>query len=504
MYMRPLICATLLAISAGSAHAQSPDPVSAVAEGLRPAYHVADTPTIRWPIEQRMDHYGVSGVSMAVLRDGKIIRALSFGVLQAGGGERVDSETAFSVGSLSKVGAAVIILRLVDAGLLDLDRDVNGYLKSWKIPANRYSQDRPVTLRGLLSHTGGANIRGFPDFQPGARLPSLRDTLEGRAPSLVGPVRIISSPGARANYSGGGVTIEQQIVEDVLGVDFETAARRYLFDPLGMTRSTYAQPLDPAFGNIAKAHDAAGKPAALPRGYEAMPETAASGLWTTPSDYARMVAALISSYRGEPNGFLSQPLARMMMTEVGPGPVGLGPFLGGRGTTRRFFHTGANDSYKAWMEGNLASGDGVIIFTNGAQGSKLYHEIRRAVAEAESWPTGQVVELPEIKLAPERLTALEGYYAIKPSLGVVDERMNIFPWPDKWQVSVREGKLLLSSLDGDEAVELIPADPSNFLYANDGDRWVEFVTGVSGAVEGAVFRNGLSAIEATRLAVGNP
>src|SRR3546814_15496613 len=92
-------------------------------------------------------------------------------------------------------------------------------------------------------------------------------------------------PGTVASYSGGGTTIEQLVIEEATHGAFEAAARRHLFAPLGMTRSSFVNPLPPTWGNIAKAHDRDGAPVALPRGYEAMPEMAASGLWTTPSDY---------------------------------------------------------------------------------------------------------------------------------------------------------------------------------------------------------------------------
>lgn len=478
-----------------------PVPASAdpVLEGLRPAVHVEGMPEERWALAERMKAYGVSAVGIAVIRDGEIVSAEGYGLLQAGRPEKANADTMFSVGSLSKVGAAAIILRMVDAGLLDLDRDVNSYLKRWHIPPGAWSADNPVTLRRLLSHTAGANVRGYPDFQPGARLPTLLDSLDGKPPAVTEPVRILSAPGARSNYSGGGVTIEQLVVEDVLGIDFETAARRYLFEPLGMRNSTYAQPLPARFRNAAKAHDASGNPVALPRGYEAMPETAASGLWTTAGDYARLAAALIRSYRGEPRAFLSQPLAAQMMTEISPGPVGLGPFLSGSGYTRRFYHTGANDSYKAWMEGNLATGDGLVVLTNGANGSRLYPEIRRAVAATSDWQTDRVVEVPAAALAQGWLATLAGRYRFGAPRGIVEARMGVFPMTDEIVVRLLDGRLTIAGSKGENPDVLIPADRTNFLQSSDNMRSVEFVTGEAGKVEGLILRNGTSAWEAKRV-----
>lgn len=334
-------------------------------------------------VAERMEHYGVPGMSIAVIEDREIAWAKGYGVLQAGGTDPVDTETVFSVGSVSKVGAAAATLRLVDGGRLDLDRDVNEYLSSWQVPEHEF--EGAVTLRRILSHTAGLTVHGFADYQPGAELPTTVQILEASGPSQSPPVFVDIPPGSQFRYSGGGTTLEQLVIEETFGSDFAAAARELVFEPLGMSRSTYQNPIPAEFGNIAKAHDEKGRPRALPRGYEAMPEAAASGLWTSPSDYATMMIAFIESYRGAPNAFLNQELARDMMTEVEPSTYGLGPNLAGEGETRRFSHGGSNESYKAFMIGHLATGDGVVVFTNGARGAELYAEALRSAARAERW-----------------------------------------------------------------------------------------------------------------------
>ena len=345
-------CTAIIALPARSDEASR---IRTFEAALRPAVSVVGQPEERWTIAERMAHWKVPGLSITVIRDGKLAWAKGYGVLQAGGSEKVNAETVFSIGSVSKVGAAAVTLRLLDAGRLDLDRDVNGYLKRWKIPANGYTAVRPVTLRALLSHSAGLTVHGFSDFQPGDPLPSAIDTLEGRAPATNEPVRVIFTPGTRYQYSGGGTTVEQVVIEEITGLGFAAAAHRYVLEPLGMSRSTYENPLPEAQGNIAKAHDEQGRPVALPRGYEAMPEMAASGLWTTPTDYAKLIVALIESYRGK-GSFLRTDTARQMMTEAACSPVGLGPFLDGDGLERsllpfgreRFIprHDGGSSGYR--------------------------------------------------------------------------------------------------------------------------------------------------------------
>ena len=445
---------------------------------LRPAVSIAGDPEPHWTLQERMAHWKVPAVGIAVVRDGKLAWARGYGVLQAGGKERANTETMFSVGSVSKVGAAAMTLRMVDAGLLDLDRDVNRYLTRWQIPANAFTDLRPVTLRGILSHSAGLTVHGFPDFQPGEALPTVIDTLEGRPPARHEPVRVVFTPGAQFRYSGGGITVEQLVVEEASGMDFPGAARHYVFDPLGMRRSTYENPLPDRYGNIAKAHDAEGRPTALPRGYEAMPEMAASGLWTTPSDYAKLVIALIESYRGGPDRFLRTSTARQMMTEVGRSPAGLGPFLSGIGPTRRFSHGGANDSYRAWMEGHLATGNGVVIFTNGANGEQLYPELRRAVAVAEGWGAAlsDHVSISALEIPAGELDEAVGVYEISAPASTLEFRQRS-DMP-AYHVSRREGNLYLATNERAKGSRLLPQDASHFLVADYGTlSVVEFVRG---------------------------
>lgn len=457
---------------------------------LLPAVSVTVEPEQRWSLAERMAHWKVPGISIAVIRNGRIEWAKGYGVLQAGKPEKIDTQTVFSTGSISKVGAAAITLRLADAGKLDLDRNVNSYLTRWQVPENQYTAVRPVTLRGILSHSAGLSVHGFGDFQPGVQLPTVIDTLEGRSPSDNDPVRVIYTPGSKFQYSGGGTTVEQLLIEDVTGVPFTEAARRYVFGPLRMTRSTYENPLPVTYGNVAKAHGSDGEVRALPRGYEAMPEMAASGLWTTPSDYAQLVIALIESYQGKPGSFLSTALARQMMTEVGRSQVGLGPFLEGEGLDRRFSHGGANDSYHTWMEGHLATGNGMVVFTNGSRGQRLYEEVRRAVALAEGWAPALSYheQVRALQLSAAELAEKAGIYAVQAPTHIADFRS----WGQgaSYVIFQRDGSLYMSSTGASTGgTRLIAADASHFVGAV-GGVFVEFVRDYAGVISDLVVRTG--------------
>lgn len=492
--------ATLFITCAAQAADNTPARIRAFESSLGPPIGVVGEPAERWTLAERMAHWKVPGLSVAVIREGKVAWAKGYGVLSAGGTEKVNTDTVFSVGSVSKVGAAAVTLRLVDAGKLDLDRNVNAYLSRWRVPDNAFTALRPVTLRGILSHSAGLSVHGFGDFQPDAALPTVIDTLEGRAPADNGPVRVIQVPGSRFRYSGGGTQVEQLVIEEVTHLGFPQAARQYVFEPLRMTRSTYENPLPPSHGNIAKAHGEDGQPRALPRGYEAMPEMAASGLWTTPSDYAKLVIAFIQSYQGK-GTFLSNALAHEMLTEVGRSFVGLGPFLDGEGLERRFYHGGSNDSYKAWMEGHPGTGNGVVIFTNGANGSELDAEVRRAVARAEGWSTALSGrrDVPDIKLSASELSEKAGVYEIVSNDSVVSVRSGSEALA--YHVRYKDGVLSLSTDASSQGRPLVPMEASRFMLVSGRDLLtVEFVRDYDGQVSGLVLRNGtLYAIEARRL-----
>lgn len=389
-------------------------PVAAHAWAAGPGFDALLRPTVhdgsqRWLLATRMADHQVPGVAIAILRGGRIDRVSGYGTRIAGQAAAVGSETLFSVGSVSKVVTAALCLKLVSLGKLDLDRDVGTWLRRWRIPAGPAGDGSTITLRMLLSHTAGFNLHGFQDFAPGAPLPTLVQTLDGVAPAPNKPLARTEAAGSRSRYSGGGYMIVQAVIEDALGVSLDEAARRHLFAPLAMARSRFVAAPSADTADIAHAHDREGRAAATPRGWQSFPELAPSGLWTTAADLARFVLMIGGSYCGD-GGFLPRSLAVDMMTAVAPGPFGLGPRLAGEGAARIFHHAGANDSYKAYIEGNLASGDGLVVLTNGAGGDVLGDEIRNAVSDAFAWPGDWSVQTSPVALG-ELIHSFVGTYA---------------------------------------------------------------------------------------------
>ena len=488
---RLLAFLALSALTATPSMARQVHDPAAFTGHLRPRILEAGT-RADWSLEARMAHYGVPGVAIAVIENGAVTYAAGYGVREAGSGERVDADTLFSAGSVSKIATSALVLRLAAQGRVDLDTDILSGMTSWSLPRERDPFGTPVSLRAVLSHTSGFSVHGFADYPPGADLPTPVETLDGQAPALNDPVERLFPAGEAYAYSGGGFTVAQVYLSDRLSAPFATIARDNLFAPLGMTRSTFTNPLPPQSGNIAHAHNGNGEPVALPRGYEAMPEMAASGLWTSAHDLGALVAALIGSYRGE-RDFLPRSLGVAMMTRVAPGEHGLGPRVTGQGRDFIFHHGGSNESYQAWIEGHPETGEGLVILTNGARGRALIDEIRNAVADTMGWHVNPPVRPISVPVADEQLDAYAGIYTVDAAFPSDLRRQmsgRFFEVPLEFRVI--DGQLAGGRAGGDRFDPMIPVAPTRFvlpgLSLTVGVAEVEFHRNALGTVTGMTFR----------------
>jgi CubicO group peptidase (beta-lactamase class C family) len=329
-----------------------------------------------------MKRHAIAGLSLAVVQDGAIVKASGYGLTAGEGSAPVTSATLFQAGSVSKSVAAMGALRLVEAGKLSLDTDVNATLKAWHVPENEFTKDSKVTLRRILSHSAGLTVHGFGGYAVGDTVPTLVQVLDGGGNS--DPVRVDVIPGTKWRYSGGGYTIMQEMVVEVTGEPFPGFMRKDVLDPLGMTSSSYEQPMSKDFeGRAAIGHTAPGK--VVPGGWHVYPEMAAAGLWTTPSDLARFVIAVQNSYAGRSNPVISQKMTQEMLS-IQKADDGLGLFISGQGATRRFWHNGRDEGFDALMTGYVERGQGAVVMINANEDSSAVRRIVDAVAEAYAWP----------------------------------------------------------------------------------------------------------------------
>jgi CubicO group peptidase (beta-lactamase class C family) len=337
----------------------------------------------RFTLAERMAHYRVPGVSVAVIEGCRIIDSRGFG-LAAIGGAPVTATTRFQAASISKTLTAVAALRLVEGHRLDLDADVRRVLREWSLPENALMTGHPVTLRLLLNHTAGVNLEGLPGYAPGAPLPDLTHILAGAAPANTAPVRVETAPGSEWHYSGGGYLIAQAMMIDATGEAFPALMQRLVLRPARMGQSSFEQPAGAGLASHA-ASGAAADGSALPGRWHVYPELAAAGLWTTPTDLARFAIALGRSVRGEHASLLSATSAAALMTR-GPGDWGLGVDLGRAGAARQFGHTGANLGYQSAYILYPDTCQGAVVMTNADDPGQLVTEIMRAIGVSYGWP----------------------------------------------------------------------------------------------------------------------
>lgn len=324
-------------------------------------------------IEPLLQRHAVPGVSIAAIEDGAVAWSEAFGIAQVLTGNPATTDHRFQAASLSKTLNALVILRLVDSGQLDLDTPVNDYLSSWRLRGDYASS---VTIAHLLSHTGATTVHGFGGYDHGAVLPSTAGILNGygNSPEVINEGR----PGRRYVYSGGGVTVLQQLVEDVTGLAYDAAAQTLALDPLGMGHSSMRPATSADTAIYAHAHADDGRRFAA--AFHDYPEIAAAGLWTTPGDMAQALIAIAASYNGDPSSFLPRTLARRMLKPTVQ-DAALGTFAAGS----RFYHSGSNFGFRCAYLGNASSRSGYVVMTNGENGSELVDDIIPLIREERGW-----------------------------------------------------------------------------------------------------------------------
>ena len=348
---------------------------------------------------QRMQADKIPGVSIAVIDGGELAWAGGYGVLDVESNRPVTAEALFQACSISKPIAAMAALHLVGQGKLNLDEDVNRKLVSWQVPENEFTEDQKVTLRRLLTHTAGLTVSGFRGYAADEPVPTLLQILDGVPPANSMPIRVDTVPGTQWRYSGGGFIVLQQLLIDVTGKPFPEIMQDLVLQKLDMEHSTYQQPIpDHLKAEAACAHDETG--ANVKGDWFTYPELAAAGLWTTPSDLARVAIELQKSKAGVSDKVLSAEMTNEMLSDQMEGfpeemvsqrysrrirNQGLGFRLEGRGGSARFSHHGGNMGYRCFMLAYCEAGPGAVVMTNSDNGADFIQEIVRSIAQEYDW-----------------------------------------------------------------------------------------------------------------------
>jgi len=402
----------------------------------------------------RMKHYKVPGVSIAFFARGNILWTRAYGYADVSRMNAVTPKTLFQAASISKSISALAVLRLVQEGKLKLDEDVNVKLTDWRVPEGEFTKEQKVTLRRILSHSAGLTVDGFPGYLAGEPLPEITQILDGQKPANTKPVTVDTVPGTIWRYSGGGYTVMQLLLTEVTGKSFPDILDQEVLRPLGMSHSTFVQPLPKSLRRgAATAYESDGKPIA--GDFHTYPEMAAAGLWTTPSDLALAAIEVQKDYAGTSNKLLSKDMARQMLTHQKDN-WGLGVTLTAADHPLRFGHGGSNEGFRCDFEAYIDSGQGIVIMTNANSGDAIIGEIRRAVAQEYAWPDFQPEQKATIPVDPATLSAYPGVYQT-----TVGDVVLI-------KLTLKGGRLYLQADPfGAEPVLLFPESESQF-FAEEG------------------------------------
>lgn len=361
---------------------------------------------------ERMAHFNVPGVSIALIDKGEIAWAKSWGVKNVADGDSalINTDTLFQAASISKLVTSLGAMKLVESGKLSLGQPINSFLTSWQLPDNELTQQVPVTLTHLLSHTAGTTVHGFRGYAQSEAQPTAVQVLNGDEIAASAAVVVDTLPGTNMRYSGGGTTIAQIAMEDVTQQTFTQLMDELILKPTAMTSSTFEQPLpDSQKHNVACGHLGNGElVAGLWHNY---PIQAAASLWTTPTDLAKCSLAIIQSWRGEEGALLTETFCDSYLSEQLSG-WGLGPGLFIEdGKTIGFHHGGANEGYRCNSLAFL-DGRGAVVMTNSDEGDALVAEIMTSLAELYDWPANRVKIKDYLEMTNADQAQMAGVYSL--------------------------------------------------------------------------------------------
>lgn len=353
-----------------------------------------------WNIVDRMKSYHVPGVTIAVIHNYKIEWIKSYGWADTLHKRPITSNTLFQIASIGKTLNAVGQLTLVQQGKLNLNADINKYLKRWNFPYDTISHGKKINLQELLTHSAGLSVHGFDGYNWNTQLPTIEQTLNGEKPANNPPVKSIFEPGTKFEYSGGGITISEMMLEDVTRMDYSEYMFQHVFKPLEMYHtffSTYPPYNDFAIGSR---YDGL----KMENGYMRFTERACGGaLWSTAEDIAKLVIELQLSLKGKSNKVLSTSAVKQMLTPVSnENSTGLGCFIVTKAGKKYFQHSGLNPGYCSQYYGSF-DGNGVVVLANG-DNTNFRDEVVNSVATVYGWKNfydyapKKIIQLPQDSL----------------------------------------------------------------------------------------------------------
>lgn len=422
-----------------------------IEHGLKPNLQIQGDSIPNYSIEDRMRELGIPGLSIAVINNGEIEWAKGYGFADSSENRPVTTETMFLAGSISKPVAAIRVHQLAEEDIINLDSNVNKYLTSWKVPDNDFTKKEKVTAKRILNHTAGLTVWGFPGYDKGDPIPSVVDVLDGKGNT--DSVRVYKEPGESWMYSGGGYTIMQLMLTDLEKKTFPEIMQASVLDPLGMSTSTFENPLPQKYHAMAATGFRANG-AEVEGKWPIYPEMAAAGLWTTPSQLLLWAKEIQQIQQTQKDGLLKVSTVNAMLTP-GMNNHGLGPGV----SEHTFGHGGADEGFRAnlvaWKEFPVA----VVIMVNSDNGS-IIQELMLSIAKEYDLPGIEPMRRGIKEQSAEQLQRFTGKYNL-PGIGDL-------------QLVVKGNGLSGTSDFWKEPVFFLPESDTTFFDKSDGE-YINFI-----------------------------
>jgi CubicO group peptidase (beta-lactamase class C family) len=403
-------------------------------------------------IDGILNRHPAVGLAVGVVRNGRLELFSGHGLADIASTTPVTEETVFRIGSVTKTFTAIAVLQLWEQGRVDLDAPANDYLRGYRlIPAK--AGHRPATVRQLLTHTAGLPQMVHPSraYKPilgetvrfGQQLPTLAEFYRDG-------LRLVAEPGTRCTYSNHGFATLGQLVQDVTGTPLDHYLREHLFEPLAMA-DTDLQRSERVSSRLATGYRLRSD-GPHPVGDCDVICVGAGSIYSTTSDMARYVAALLAGGTGE-HGSILQPetLASMFAPHYRPDPrlpgIGLAFFRDQVGGHLVVEHEGLVPGFSSQLSLAPEDGVGVLAFTNGAKGASAWlgTEVSGLLSDVLGVPDqGIGTEVPH---HPELWGELCGWYGFRGSFRDVQRWFVLGA-----EVFVRRGQLMLRALSPIPAV----------------------------------------------------
>jgi len=492
-FLRAAICALSLTLSFGASAASSLDHAwvpEAAPKPLEPRSldDVSELETfIDGIINVQRDNMKIAGAAVSIVKDGQVIFAKGYGYEDIENDIPVDAEmTLFRPGSVSKLFTWTAVMQLVEQGKLDLDADVNTYLTQFKIP-DTYAE--PVTLRNIMTHSAGFEdgALGFLIRFSEDELMPMEDALPKHMPARVNPPVRDYTDGTTVAYSNWATALAGLIVSNVSGMPFETYVERNIFEPLGMTRSSFVEPLPGELRERLATGYRYQNGEFEPRPEEYLGNFAPAGsLSTTAADMARFMLAHLQGGILDGARILNEETVALMHSRtLSPDPHVNGMALGFYETyingRRTIGHGGSTVDFKTEMFLLKDEGLGFFVSYNSPPGGFAHQSFKQVFMDY--YYPAEIPEAESIEGFETRAADYAGSYRLTRRAHTTIEKVvsalgdiKVVPMPDR--------TLLISNLMAETKrwVEIAPG----VFREKTGDEVIAFKRDDAGAVVGLV------------------